>query len=100
MFTNTFETLCDCCDQRYSIEWRKRIRTYYSCSDCEYKMDEIILEDEIRAGEITIDKWYKSYVEVDKPKLISDDDLYPLYDDLNTPKYIADRKSTRLNSSH
>ena len=26
---------------------------------------------------------------MDKPKLISDDDLYPLYDDLNTPKYIA-----------
>ena len=37
----------------------------------------------------TIDKWYKSYVELNKPKLISDDDLYPLYDDLNTPKYIA-----------
>ena len=37
----------------------------------------------------TIDKWYKSYVKLDKPKLISDDDLYPLYDDLNTPKYIA-----------
>ena len=37
----------------------------------------------------TIDKWYKSYVELDKPKLISDDDLSPLYDDLNTPKYIA-----------
>ena len=37
----------------------------------------------------TIDKWYKSYIELEKPKLISDDDLYPLYDDLNTPKYIA-----------
>ncbi len=37
----------------------------------------------------TIDKWYKSYVVLDKPKLISDDDLHPLYDDLNTPKYIA-----------
>ena len=37
----------------------------------------------------TIDKWYKSYVALDKPKLISDDDLLPLYDDLNTPKYIA-----------
>ncbi len=36
-----------------------------------------------------IDKWYKSYVGLDKPKLISDDDLLPLYDDLNTPKYIA-----------
>ncbi len=37
----------------------------------------------------TIDKWYKSYIELEKPKLISDDDLQPLYDDLNTPKYIA-----------
>ncbi len=37
----------------------------------------------------TIDKWYNSYVELDKPILISDEDLYPLYDDLNTPKYIA-----------
>ncbi len=37
----------------------------------------------------TIDKWYKSYIELDKPKHVSDDDLYPLYDDLNTPKYIA-----------
>ncbi len=37
----------------------------------------------------TIDKWYKSYIELEKPKLISDEDLHPLYDDLNTPKYIA-----------
>ncbi len=37
----------------------------------------------------TIDKWYNSYVELDKPKFIYDDHLYPLYDDLNTPKYIA-----------
>ncbi len=37
----------------------------------------------------TIDKWYNSYIELDQSKLISDDDLYPLYDDLNTPKYIA-----------
>jgi cysteinyl-tRNA synthetase len=37
----------------------------------------------------TIDKWYNGYIELDKPKLISDDDLHPLYDDLNTPKYIA-----------
>ena len=37
----------------------------------------------------TIDKWYKSYVELDKQKLISDDDLNALYDDLNTPLYIA-----------
>ncbi|OCW80840.1 cysteinyl-tRNA synthetase, partial [Pelagibacteraceae bacterium GOM-A3] len=27
--------------------------------------------------------------ELDKPKIISDDDLHPLYDDLNTPMYIA-----------
>ncbi len=37
----------------------------------------------------TIEKWYNSFLELDEPKLISDDDLYPLYDDLNTPKYIA-----------
>ena len=37
----------------------------------------------------TIDKWYKSYVGLEKPKQISDEDLLPLYDDLNTPKYIA-----------
>ncbi len=43
----------------------------------------------INESQKTIDKWYKSYVEVDRLKLISDEDLYPLYDDLNTPKYIA-----------
>ena len=37
----------------------------------------------------TIDKWYNSYVELDKPKKISNEYLNPLYDDLNTPKYIA-----------
>ncbi len=43
----------------------------------------------LQESQKTIDKWYKSYVALDKPKLISDDDLLPLYDDLNTPKYIA-----------
>ena len=43
----------------------------------------------LKESEKTIDKWYNSYIELDKVKLISDDDLIPLYDDLNTPKYIA-----------
>ena len=37
----------------------------------------------------TINKWYNSYVEIKKPRLIPDEVLFPLYDDLNTPKYIA-----------
>ena len=37
----------------------------------------------------TLDKWYGCYVFVDKKILINDDDLKPLYDDLNTPGYIA-----------
>ena len=37
----------------------------------------------------TIDKWYNSYVEIKKLRLIPDEVLLPLYDDLNTPKYIA-----------
>ena len=37
----------------------------------------------------TLDKWYGSYVSVNKKILIEDDDLKPLYDDLNTPGYIA-----------
>ena len=37
----------------------------------------------------TINKWYESYVELKKPVLIPDDYLNPLYDDLNTPAYIA-----------
>ena len=36
-----------------------------------------------------LDKWYSSYVDIEKPRLISEDDLLPLYDDLNTPKYIS-----------
>tara|TARA_B100000900_G_scaffold210316_1_gene178237 strand:- start:864 stop:2225 length:1362 start_codon:yes stop_codon:yes gene_type:complete len=37
----------------------------------------------------TINKWYDCYVPVNKKVLIEDDDLQPLYDDLNTPGYIA-----------
>ena len=37
----------------------------------------------------TLDKWYGCYVPINKKILIEDDDLKPLYDDLNTPGYIA-----------
>ena len=37
----------------------------------------------------TINKWYDCYVSVNKKILIKDDDLQPLYDDLNTPGYLA-----------
>ena len=37
----------------------------------------------------TINKWYESYVELKKPILVPDEYLSPLYDDLNTPGYIA-----------
>ena len=37
----------------------------------------------------TIDKWYQSYVDLRKKILIPDEILNPLYDDLNTPGYIA-----------
>ena len=37
----------------------------------------------------TLNKWYESYIDLDKPKMISDENLSPLYDDLNTPGYIA-----------
>ena len=37
----------------------------------------------------TINKWYESYVELNKKILIPDEYLEPLYDDLNTPSYIA-----------
>ena len=36
-----------------------------------------------------LNKWYECYVEVKKKVLIPDDILEPLYDDLNTPGYIA-----------
>jgi len=37
----------------------------------------------------TIEKWYEVYLEVKKNIVLSDDILLPLYDDLNTPGYIA-----------
>ena len=37
----------------------------------------------------TLNKWYESYVELNKKVLIPEDLLDPLYDDLNTPGYIA-----------
>jgi len=37
----------------------------------------------------TVNKWYDAYVELDKKVLIPEEYLDPLYDDLNTPGYIA-----------
>ena len=37
----------------------------------------------------TLDKWYNCYVPVNTKVLMQDDDLKPLYDDLNTPGFIA-----------
>ena len=37
----------------------------------------------------TIDKWYSCYIKLSKKVLINDEDLSPLYDDLNTPNYIS-----------
>ena len=37
----------------------------------------------------TINKWYESYVQIEKSILIPEEYLDPLYDDLNTPGYIA-----------
>ena len=39
--------------------------------------------------EKTLNKWYESYIDIDKSVLIPDECLSPLYDDLNTPGYIA-----------
>ena len=37
----------------------------------------------------TIEKWYNVYLSIKNPSKIPDDILLPLYDDLNTPGYIA-----------
>ncbi len=37
----------------------------------------------------TINKWYNSYLDIENNSKISDEILQPLYDDLNTPGYIA-----------
>tara|TARA_X000000368_G_C22985076_1_gene691759 strand:- start:32 stop:1393 length:1362 start_codon:yes stop_codon:yes gene_type:complete len=39
--------------------------------------------------EKTINKWYDSYTKIEKTVSIPDENLDPLYDDLNTPGYIA-----------
>ncbi len=39
--------------------------------------------------EKTINKWYESFIEIKKQTLIPDEYLFPLYDDLNTPGFIA-----------
>jgi len=37
----------------------------------------------------TLNKWYENFIELKKQVLIPEDFLKPLYDDLNTPGYIA-----------
>jgi cysteinyl-tRNA synthetase len=37
----------------------------------------------------TIEKWYEVYLPVDQKSMLNEDILSPLYDDLNTPGYIA-----------
>ncbi len=37
----------------------------------------------------TINKWYNSYLDIENNSKVSDEILEPLYDDLNTPGYIA-----------
>ncbi len=37
----------------------------------------------------TINKWYNSYLDIENNSEVSDEILQPLYDDLNTPGYIA-----------
>ena len=37
----------------------------------------------------TIEKWYEVYVTIDQKIILNEDILSPLYDDLNTPGYIA-----------
>ena len=37
----------------------------------------------------TINKWYNSYLDIENNSKVSDEILQPLYDDLNTPGYIA-----------
>ena len=37
----------------------------------------------------TINRWYNSYLDIESNSKVSDEILQPLYDDLNTPGYIA-----------
>ena len=43
----------------------------------------------IEESQNTLNKWYETYVELNKKVLIPEEYLEPLYDDLNTPGYIA-----------
>ena len=43
----------------------------------------------LRECQKTLNKWYDCYIQVKKKVLIPDELLAPLYDDLNTPSYIA-----------
>jgi len=43
----------------------------------------------IEESQNTINKWYDSYVQLNRKVLIPEEYLEPLYDDLNTPGYIA-----------
>jgi cysteinyl-tRNA synthetase len=43
----------------------------------------------IEESKNTIEKWYNVYLTIKSPSKIPDDILLPLYDDLNTPGYIA-----------
>ena len=47
----------------------------------------------IKESQNTINKWYECYVELKKKVLIPEEILSPLYDDLNTPGYIANLHS-------
>ncbi len=46
-------------------------------------------ENLIEQCQKTLNKWYESYVQIEKKVLIPEEYLSPLFDDLNTPGYIA-----------
>ena len=58
MFSDVFTSLCDFCDRKYTIEWHKHVKTYHSCYECENTLHEQILEDEIKIGMLSVEKWY------------------------------------------
>jgi Cysteinyl-tRNA synthetase len=49
--------------------------------------------------EKTLTKWYSAHIEVKERITVSDDILSPLYDDLNTPGYIANLHSLYFKAS-
>ena len=46
-------------------------------------------DDLVNQCQNTLNKWYESYVDLKNPRLVPEEYLAPLYDDLNTPSYIA-----------